>query len=298
MYELIQVGTNTYYMDCPTKVGIVKISDGEVVLVDSGSDKDAAKKVKKLLDANGWKCAAIYNTHSHADHIGGNQFLQAQYNCPVYAPGIDAAVTAFPVLEPTMLYGGYAMKELHNKFLMAKESRVLPLTQEVLPAGMELIGLPGHCFDMVGFRTADDVVFLADSLSSQETLEKYQVGYLYDIESYLATLEKVREMKAACFVPAHAAQTEDIAELAQVNIDQTRRIADAILDLLQNAMCFEDLLAALFERFGLTMTLQQNVLIGSTVKSYLSWLKNTGKAEYFFESNRMLWKRSDSEADR
>lgn len=76
MYELIQVGTHTYYMDCPTKVGFYTSDDRHVVLIDSGSDKDAAKKAKKILDAHNWELSMILNTHSHADHIGGNQFLQ------------------------------------------------------------------------------------------------------------------------------------------------------------------------------------------------------------------------------
>ena len=41
--------------------------------------------------------------------------------------------------------------------------------------------LPGHFFDMVGFRIADDVVYLADCLSSKETLDKYQINVLYDV---------------------------------------------------------------------------------------------------------------------
>ena len=78
MYELIKAGEKTYYMDCPAKVGFYLTGENEVVAIDSGSDKDAGKKVKKILDANGWRLAAIYNTHSHADHIGGSRYLQEQ----------------------------------------------------------------------------------------------------------------------------------------------------------------------------------------------------------------------------
>ena len=76
MYELIAVTENSYYIQSPAKIGLVRLNDTDVCLIDSGNDKDAGRKIKKLLDANGWTLKAIYNTHSNADHIGGNRYLQ------------------------------------------------------------------------------------------------------------------------------------------------------------------------------------------------------------------------------
>ena len=42
---------------------------------------------------------------------------------------------------------------------------------------------------------------------------------------------------------------------------------------------------------GLTLTFEQYVLVGSTVKSYLAWLKDTGRLTVLFEDNRLLWRR-------
>lgn len=291
MYELIQVSGNSYYIQSPAKIGLYKLSDNEVCLIDSGNDKDAGRKIRQLLDANGWHLTAIYNTHSNADHIGGNRYLQAQTGCKIYAPGIECDFTRHPVLEPAFLYGGYPCKDLRHKFLMAQESNADPLTREVLPSGFELIQLPGHFFSMVGFRTPDDVVYLADCLSSKETLDKYQIGFIYDVAAYLDTLEKVKTMQANMFVPAHAAATEDIVPLAQYNIHKVWEIADKILDLCGEPLGFEELLQKLFTDYSLTMTFEQYVLVGSTVKSYLSWLKDTGKLAAQFVGNRLLWQR-------
>lgn len=292
MYELTQVAGNSYYIQSPAKIGLYKLTETDVCLIDSGNDKDAGRKVRQLLDANGWHLKAIYNTHSHADHIGGNKYLQTQTHCKIYAPGIECDFTCHPVLEPAFLYGGYPCKDLRHKFLMAQESSVEPLTKEVLPQGFESIPLPGHYFSMVGFRTPDDVVYLADCLSSKETLDKYQIGFIYDVGAYLDTLETVKTMQAAMFVPAHAAPTADIAPLAQYNIDKAQQIAATILDLCGEPLNFEELLRKLFAHYGLTMTFEQYVLVGSTVKSYLSWLKDTGKLTAQFADNRLLWQRA------
>ena len=289
MYELISITEKSCYIQSPAKIGLVRLNDADVCLIDSGSDKDAGRKVRQLLDANGWRLTAIYNTHSNADHIGGNQYLQRQTGCRIYAPGIECCFTRHPVLEPAFLYGGFPPKDLRHKFLMAQESDAQPLTLEVLPQGFGLLPLPGHFFDMVGFRTPDDVVYLADCLSSRETLDKYQIGFVYDVAAYLQTLEAVKTMSARCFVPAHAPACEDIAPLAQYNLDKVAEIAEVILDLCREPLCFEALLRKLFARYGLAMNFEQYALVGSTVRSYLSWLKDTGRLSARFEDDLLLW---------
>lgn len=294
MYEVMQVGQNSYFIQSPAKIGLYRLNDTDVCLIDSGNDKDAGRKVRQLLDANGWRLTAIYNTHSNADHIGGNKYLQTQTGCKIYAPGVECDFTRHPVLEPAFLYGGYPCKELRHKFLMAQESDALPLTQATLPEGFELLELPGHFFSMVGFRTPDDVVYLADCLSSRETLDKYQIGFIYDVAAYLDTLERAKTLRAKAFVPAHAAVTEQIAPLAQYNIDKVWEIAGKILRLCEQPVGFETILQNLFKAYGLTMNFEQYVLVGSTVRSYLSWLKDTGKLTAQFADNRLLWQRAEA----
>ncbi len=291
MYELIQVSDKCYYIQSPAKIGLVRLEGSEVCLIDSGSDKDAGRKVRQHLDANGWKLAAIYNTHSNADHIGGNRYLQGQTGCRIYAPGIERAFTRNPVLEPSFLYGGYPCRDLRHKFLMAQESDALELTAECLLEGLESVPLPGHFFDMMGFRTEDGVVYLADCLSSRETLDKYQISFIYDVAAYLDTLERVKAMEAKCFVPAHAEASEDVSALARYNIDKVLEIGDRIVDLCGEPLCFEALLRKLFAHYGLTMNFEQYVLVGSTVRSYLSWLKDGGRLDALFEDNMLLWRR-------
>lgn len=288
MFELHQVGERTYYIESPAKIGVY-LADGGAYLIDSGNDKDAGRKVRKILDEQGWQLRGIINTHSNADHIGGNRYLQQQTGCKIFSTGIEAAFTEHPILEPAFLYGGFPCKELRHKFLLASESDVSDFSDSDFPRELEIIPLSGHFFDMTGFRTPDDVVFLADCLSSRETLDKYQIGFIYDVAEYLNTLERVKNMTAKTFVPSHAAATDSIAELAQYNIDKVNEIADRITALCETPLCFERILQALFAEYGLTMTFEQYVLVGSTVRSYLAWLHDNGRLNIGFEDNMLLW---------
>lgn len=287
MYELICASGNTHYIDCPTKVGLY-IDGNEAFAVDGGGDKDAAKKILRHLE--GKNLRAVYLTHSHADHIGGCALLYERTGCAIFAPGIESAFTQYPILEPMTLYGGRPPKELHHKFLLAKESPAMPLG--AMPDGWEAIPLPGHSPAMTGYRTPDDVVFLGDCLSSEQTLEKYPIGYLYDVGQYLDTLEKLTVMKAVLFVPAHAPATIDIAPLAQKNRQAVQAVAEQIVAFCQTPIGFDELLAKLFAHYGMAMTVQQHALVGSTVRSYLSYLCDTERLSMTVFDNQMRWQKA------
>ena len=124
---------------------------------------------------------------------------------------------------------------------------------EDLPEGFEMLPLPGHFFGMVGYRTPDGVVYLADCLASRQTLDKYQISFIYDVGAYLDTLERVKALRAVMFIPAHAEPAEDIAPLAQYNIGKVWEIADKIVSLCEEPLCFENLLQKVFSAYGLAM---------------------------------------------
>lgn len=289
MYELLPITERDHYVNCPSKIGIVRLNDTEVCLIDAGSDKDAGKKVKKILDANGVTLRAIYITHSNADHIGGCRYLQTQTGCPIYAPGIECAMTRHPILEPAYLWGGFPPKALRGKFFVAEACDVQPLTEDVLPDGFQIIPLPGHFFDMVGFLTPDGTAYIADCLSSRVTLEKYGIGVIVDVAAYLDTLEKVPAIDAKMFVPSHADPTEDIAPLAAFNAAKVRQTADRIVSLCAAPILFDELVGRLFDENGLALSVEQYALVGSTVRSYLSYLQNEGRVDAIIEGNRLKW---------
>ncbi len=289
MYELIQVSEACYYINCPAKIGVYRTGEKGVYLIDSGNDKDAGRRVRQILEKNGWELLGILNTHSNADHIGGNRYLQGQTGCRVYAGGMEAAFTQYPVLEPSFLYGGYPCKDLRHKFLMAQESQVTDFSHDSFPKEIKILPLPGHFLDMSGFRTPDRVVFLADCISSKASLDKYAITFLYDVDAYLKTLDMVEEMEADMFVPAHADAAEDIRDLVCYNRDKVHEIAEKICMICKSPRTFEKILQRLFQDYGLSMNFEQYVLVGSTVRSYLSWLKDTGKLSAVFKDCELLW---------
>ena len=56
---------------------------------------------------------------------------------------------------------------------------------------------------------------------------------------------------------------------------------------------FEDILKSVFDNYALVMNATQYVLISSTIKSYLSYLKDQNKLTYEFIDNKMYWKQNE-----
>ena len=73
------------------------------------------------------------------------------------------------------------------------------------------------------------------------------------------------------------------------NIDKGHEIAEQIISLCREPKTFEKILQALFSIYGLQMNFEQYVLVGSTVRSYLAWLKNCGRLAIVFKDNELLW---------
>lgn len=290
MYELVQVAENTYYINSPSKIGVYRVSDDDVWLIDSGNDKDAGRKIQKILDAQGWKLTAIINTHSNADHDGGNTLLQNRLNCAVYSTPMENIVVENPILEPTFLYGGYPFKKLRSKFLMATPSKAQDIAEAKLPEGMEYFRLPGHFWDMIGVKTPDDVYFLADCIFGESTVNKYHISFFYDLAAQFETLDMVEKLEGKLFIPAHAEPMEDIKPLVKLNRDKSLEILNLLLEICKEPMHFELVLKKVFEHYALTMDHAQYVLVGSTIRSYLAYLCDHGKVENYVEDNMLLWK--------
>lgn len=290
--ELVQVGEKTYYIKNATNIGVYKIDEKQVYLIDAGNDSDAGKKILKIINENGWEVKGIITTHSNADHIGGNKIIQDRTNCIILANKIEKSFTENPILESSFLYGGYPFKEIRNKFLLAKESIVTPIENN-LPIGLEYISLKGHFFDMIGIRTSDNVYFLADSLFSEETINKYHLFYIYDVREFLNTLNYLDTLEGGLYIPSHCKATKDISSLIKVNRNKIEEIKNKIYNICKNEITFEEILKNIFDEYNLIMNGNQYVLVGSTIRSYLSYLCEENKISYEFKENKMVWKQVD-----
>ncbi|PKM52283.1 MAG: MBL fold metallo-hydrolase [Firmicutes bacterium HGW-Firmicutes-7] len=289
--SLVPIKGNTYYIPCPTNIGIY-IENREATIIDSGLDKDVAKQILRLLEENKWVLKRIINTHSHADHIGGNAFLCEKTKCHVITSKEEAHFIQNPLLEPALLYGGFPHKVLKNKFLMAKASYVTQIVEAptvLVDTQLEIISLKGHSIDMIGVKTPDNILFIGDSLFPEDILSKYSLTYLWDVRASIDTINTLKTIYADLFVPSHGQPIQEVAGLCNVNENKLMEITDVIHEFCAEEVTTEEALQKLCIHYDTKLNATQYVLLLSTLRSYLSYLCDEGKIEASYEQQRLTW---------
>ncbi len=291
-FTLKQLSNHTYYIASRSNIGIYE-ENGEAILVDSGSDKEAGRQALKIIKQQKWEVKLIINTHSNADHIGGNAFIQKRTDCRIAAAELEAPFISNPFFEPSFLNGGYPNKRLLNKFLLASPSKVtdiIPGSGPIPDTPLEAVSLPGHFMQMIGVSTPDSVLFTADALIPEEIVNKYHIFYLYDIRSHFETLDMLKNREDIQFVPSHGVPVRSITAMADNNIEKMKEIMDRILDFCAEPRTAEELLADLCTHYSLELNANQYVLLLSTIRAYQAYMLEEKKLEIIYNKGRMEWK--------
>ncbi len=105
--DLIPLTPAAYQLRGGANAGLI-VHAGRAVLVDTGLDQDTAKKILRHVESLHVTLAAVVITHAHADHFGGAALIRSRTAAPVFAPPLEAAIIANPILEPLYLFSGAA----------------------------------------------------------------------------------------------------------------------------------------------------------------------------------------------
>ncbi len=271
MFEVKHIKGNTYYFEAFTNVGIYRLKDNKVVLIDGTDHKRMAKAVNNYLQAENLTVDTIICTHCHVDHICGNKVFYEKYGCKILSTEKEKPFIAQPDLEGSFYYAGIDTDKTRNPFFTVEPTVIETLTEENLPKGLEIIKLPGHAFDMIGVKTADGVVFVADSILSEKTWTEFKAPFFHDVNKSINTLKKLKEINADVFVPSHNEPVEDIIPLADYNISKLKELKETVYGLCTGAG-FDDMFTAFLNTLSLNIRTEKYVSYSIMLRNILQSL--------------------------
>jgi glyoxylase-like metal-dependent hydrolase (beta-lactamase superfamily II) len=294
--ELEQLTEAAYQLRGGSNAGLI-VQDGRAVLVDTGLDRDTARKILRHIESLKVTLAAIVITHAHADHCGGAATIRSRTGAPVYAPALEADVVASPIWEPLYLFSGaLPPAELRHKFTLAEPC---PVTG-VLGAGDQVLGgvpfsvipAPGHSPHQM-MIAGGGVCFVADACFAPEVLYKHGIPFYVDIDQALASLAALAELDGAHagFVLGHGLAVPQIAVWAAGNTARLLEIREAVAAALAETDDVGQIIRRTAHHFGITIP---NPVIywltQTTVLACLASLQRAGRASVRVVGNAMEWR--------
>lgn len=296
---------NISYIPFSTNIGLVTIPNEnktDIYIIDTVNDDLKMQEILDFISENypEGKLKAVINTHSHADHCGGDVLLREKTGCEIWASSGEASLMEYPELETMLIWGAAPFHDLCSKFLMAKPcsaTRVLKNDETVdLGDGVsfKVIPLPGHYLNQVGLIFTDSdgktVFFMGDAISGRNVIRKYWIQYLLDEKKTKESLMKISEINSDFYVPSHGSLVNDIEGLSELNIIAILETENLIVDIVKTPKTTEQILKEVTDRNKIRLGVFQFVLIGSTVRAYLTGLYEEKRITFAIEKNEMRWR--------
>lgn len=286
--ELIWLNDRFGVLQDRTNLGLIRFSN-DVMLIDSGIDESYARKALKIISENGLRLRWLVNTHFHADHIGGNAFIQRRLEIQTMTHFLTKPFVENPIFEPMSLYcGANPPDELRSKFFLAEPSKI----NTVFESGcyfedVQVIELPGHALGQIGLALGD-IVFAADSIFGSQILDKKGIVVYSNIGDALKSLERLKDFNKC--IPSHGLVSD--SNLVHLNKSHIEFVAEKIYDTLEEQKSEEILICELIENLQVHLDdVGTYYLLRTTMLAYLSWLKEIGKVQFFVDKGRVIWKR-------
>jgi glyoxylase-like metal-dependent hydrolase (beta-lactamase superfamily II) len=294
--SLVRLAPDAYYLPGGVNVGVIANSAGEALLLDTGGDKDYGRAIRKAAEEAKLRPAAILNTHSHADHYGGNDYLARNLNLPVWAPAFEEAILRYPYLEPMYLYGGAApLAGLRNKWLEAKSSPVDHVYEvedgplSVGPFEVMRHVTSGHAVAQVAIGFGP-VCYAADAFFGSEVLAKYEIPFVHDVAGQLATLDRLLSLPYDIFVPGHGEPTTNVAEAVESNRVYIRRTIEWVRAAVRDGATTSEVVHHVTARLEAPPSnLSTYFLMHSCVLAYLSYLTAQGQLAPIVKAGALRW---------
>lgn len=295
--SLNQLTSSVFLLTAPTNLGLIACPNGKAIAIDTGIDESSARKLLREAAGLGLEIKYIINTHSHADHIGGNAFLHSRTHALIAAAPGEAPFIQNPALEPAFLMGGaFPWPEMQNKFLQASPSPVANFLDkgqtEINGRAIEIIPLPGHSPDQIGILV-DGVFFIGDAVLDKPVLEKHGIPYNIEIAQYLNSLERLMHYQSQWYVPAHGLPTTDIGPVVEQNRAVVLSQLHMILELLSTGpQTAEELLSELCTRLKIAASNPGLFfLYRGAVLAYLVYLYRQQEITTALQQNRLYWQK-------
>lgn len=310
--RIIELSSGVYVIPASTNVGVITNENGssvEVYLVDSGCTEIDGEYVLDVLKAffeqlgQTFTLKAIITTHGHADHCGAHNFLRQQTGCEVWAAKHEQGAMETPIIQGSVLWGGYPPHEMRTLFFMPSPTEVNHFISKddviELSDGRKLsfMELNGHSYETLALIITDKkdhkVVFPGDNIFPRNEIINHWVPLILNPVEFMESLDRLCELeKVDWCIPSHGdflkRNINEAAELNKIAIISTR---SCILDSLKTKkrLTIEEIVKYVSDKNDMKLSFSQYQLVQSTIKSYIAVMHDAREIKMEVSDNKLYF---------
>lgn len=214
------------------------------VIIDTGLKRPDREGLMALLEQENICIAAVLTSHFHRDHMGNHRVIREKYGAMLYYSPLVCALLQDPEVAKKLAFStGFAILPALSPEPGVELIR--PTDGKVNAAGydFEILDLPGHASENMGFVTPDGVAYLSDTVLSPDVLHALRMPYCEDYAKDLKTKASVLDMDYSKYILAHNGVFDDVKELTRENMENMYRKANFVESLLEEFTCLDTLAA-------------------------------------------------------
>ena len=314
--KIIELSSGVYVIPATTNVGVVTSenissngSSVEVYLIDSGCTEIDGEYVLDILKAffeqqgQSFTVKAIITTHGHADHCGAHNFLKEQTGCQLWAAKHEQGAMETPIIQGTVLWGGYPPHEMRTLFFMPSPTYVdhFICADEVLELSggrkLSFMELNGHSYEnqcvIISDKNDKKVIFPGDNIFPRNEIINHWIPLILNPVQYMESLDKLCAIENVEWcIPSHGdflkRNINEAAELNKIAIISTRT---CILDSLKTKkhLTAEEIVKYVADKNDMQLTFSQYALVYSTVKSYIAVMHDAREIKMEVSDNKLYF---------
>ncbi len=314
--KIIELSSGVYVIPATTNVGVVTSenissngSSVEVYLIDSGCTEIDGEYVLDVLKAffeqqgQSFSLKAIITTHGHADHCGAHNFLKEETGCQLWAAKHEQGAMETPIIQGTVLWGGYPPHEMRTLFFMPSPTYVdhfISADETIELSGgrkLSFMELNGHSYEnqcvIISDKNDKKVIFPGDNIFPRNEIINHWIPLILNPVQYMESLDKLCAIENVEWcIPSHGdflkRNINEAAELNKIAIISTRT---CILNSLKTKkrLTAEEIVKYVADKNDMQLSFSQYALVYSTVKSYIAVMHDAREIKMEVSDNKLYF---------
>lgn len=263
---------------------VYKLTDTDIVLMDTGYAKLDRSALTNLIEDNGFRLRGVLCSHAHFDHTGNVRYLQQRYGCQAAAQIIEAGISVNPDAYRAN-YVALTYGKSHEYFL-----EECFLADVIIPADVDhvdfcgarfgILQLPGHSAGHIGIVTPDNVAYVGDCLIDEGQIEGAKLPTSMFIARDLESKESLRALRCPAYIIAHKQVLTDIGPLIDRNLAFILDKGQEVLDCLEDGMSFDQWIYTFCKKENVrTHNEFKFSVVERNFANFVDWLADEGRIE-------------------